>query len=171
MTKRIKYVVLVGIVAFTATVIVAFLLKEANQSAALEKQEHHLQAPAKMIDMGPVATDINSTEQIGDISIKMTASRFWIKKTKTFGFDNGLFKKLAAKNFCLTISKAGKEILCASKDMVELPIDRGVIIIDRPKIISPQNMEQPDSIRFDRSKMLLLVRKGTTEKTWDLLEN
>ena len=152
----------------TVTIAVAFWQKQAGRSNAHPTKNHPPQAPAKMIAMGPVGTNITSVEQIGDVSIKMTATRFWFKKSKIMGFDSGLLKKLAAKDYCLTISKAGKVILSAAKERVEMPMDRGVITIHHPDILLPKNMEKPDSIRFDKSKMEIVLRKDGSEKIWDL---
>lgn len=121
-----------------------------------------------MIEMGPVGTNITLSEQVGNVIIKMTASRLWFKKTKTFGFDNALLKKLAASDFYLTISRAGKEIVSVGKDMVEMPVSRNVITIHKPSILFPTEMAQPDSITFDRPKMQLSFRQGASEETWDL---
>lgn len=121
-----------------------------------------------MIAMGPVGTHIVSSEQIGDVLIKITASRLWIKKSKTFGFDNALLKKMAARNFCMTISKAGKVILRVGKDLVEMPANLSVISIRDPKILFPADIEQPDSIRFDKPSLRVSFRKGASEDIWEL---
>jgi hypothetical protein len=168
MKRVIKYSALAGIFASMAIIAAAVWHTQESQSELDTQQTQQRQAPAKMLAMGPVGTDISSVEQVGNVSIKMTAARFYFKKSKTLGFDNGLFKKLAAKDFCLTISKAGNDIFSARKDLVEMPLDRGVITIRKPDILFPTDMEQPDSIKLDKSNMLLFIRHGSSQKTWDL---
>lgn len=124
-----------------------------------------------MIAMGPVGTDIVSNEQIGDIRIEITASRLWIKKSKLFGFDNALLKKMAASDFRLTISKAGKVILSVGKDRVEMPINLDIITIHDPKVLIPADMQQPDHIRFDKPNMRVCFKQGSSEETWELSQN
>ena len=117
-----------------------------------------------MIAMGPVGTGIVSSKQIGNVLVKMTASRMWFKKSKTFGFDNALLKKMAASDFRLTVSKAGRVILSVSKDLVEMPLDRSVITIRDPKILYPRDIGQPDILRFDKSNLRVSFRQGASEK-------
>jgi hypothetical protein len=124
-----------------------------------------------MIEMGPVGTDIVSSEQIGNIRIEITASRLWIKKSKMFGFDSALLKKMAASDFRLTISKAGKVILSVSKDLVEMPAGLSSIVIHDPKILIPADMEPSDYIRFDKPDMRVVFRQGSSEETWELSRN
>ena len=92
----------------------------------------------------------------------------WFKKSKTFGFDNALLKKMAASDFRLTVSKAGRVILSVSKDLVEMPLDRSVITIRDPKILYPRDIGQPDILRFDKSNLRVSFRQGASENTWEL---
>jgi hypothetical protein len=43
-----------------------------------------------------------------------------------------------------------------------------IIEINKPQIIFPPDMKQPDSIRLDNQKMLLRIRAGKDETTRDL---
>jgi hypothetical protein len=128
-------------------------------------------APEKMIAMGPVGTDITSSEIVGRATVRMTASRLWVKKSKLFGFDNALFKKLAARDFCLTVSKAGRKILSVRKDQMEMPMDRRVIVIHDPEILFPNDLGHPDRITLDKPNKVLVFHRGASEKTWNLAGN
>ena len=171
MKKLIRYSALAGILAALVTIAVALWHQGAGHAAPSYPKDPHPQAPSKMIAMGPVGTHIVSSEQVGNVLIKITASRLWIKKTKTFGFDNALLKQMAASDFCLTISKAGKVILSVGKDIVEMPVNLSVITIRDPKVLIPADIEQPDSMRFDKPNMRVSFRQGTSEEIWQLSEN
>jgi hypothetical protein len=171
MKKMIRYFSLGGIVAALMAIAAAFWHQGTGQAARPNHENHHPQAPAKMIEMGPVGTDIVSSEQIGNVLVRMTARRMWFKKSKTFGFDNALLKKMAASDFRLTVSKAGKVILSLSKDLVEMPLDRSVITIHEPEILFPRNIGQPDILRFDKSSLRVSFRQGASENTWELSED
>lgn len=171
MKKLIRFSAIFGILAALATIAAAYWHQGTGDGAAPPSRSPHPQAPSKMIAMGPVGTQIVSSEQIGNVLIKITASRLWIKKSKTFGFDNALLKKMAASDFCLTISKAGKVILSASKDLVEMPANLSIITIRDPKVLYPVNIDQPDSIRFDKPNMTVSFKRGASEETWELSQN
>lgn len=124
--------------------------------------------PSRMLKLGPVVDGMVSTKTTGNMTIKMEAARVWLKKTKLFGFDNGLFKKMVAKDFCLTIFKDGEKLLSIGKDRLEMPPDQGLIDIKNPRILFPADMQQPDSIQFDNREMVLYLRTGDEETVWDL---
>lgn len=125
-------------------------------------------APARLLEMGPVGTDVAYTEQVGDLTITMEAARFWVKKSKTFGFDNSLRKRLAARNFELTVSRAGEKLLHLRRPQLEMPLDRGLLIIKHPEVLFPADFGSPDSITFDRKNMLIRIRRDAAEEVWDL---
>ena len=127
-------------------------------------------APARLLDMGPVGTDVSYTEELGDLTITMEAARFWVKKTKTFGFDNALMRRLAAKDFKLTISRADTKLLELRNPQLEMPLDRGLLVIDHPEILFPADFGSPDSITFDRKNKLIRIRRAAKEEVWNLAD-
>lgn len=165
MKKLIRSLLLAGIIVGVLTLIVAFWRGNGETPVT---ESSSLGAPSRMLKMGPVVGGVVSTKTVGDVVIKMEASRLWFKKSKTFGFDNALFKKIAASDFRLTISKDGEKLLALNKEQVEMSADQNIIEINHPKITFPADMEQPDSIRLDNRKMSLHIRTGKSEKIWDL---
>lgn len=125
-------------------------------------------APSRMLMMGPIIGGVVSTETVGEVTVMMEASRLRVKKTRTFGFDNALFRKFVADDFLLTVSRGGERLLTFSKGQAEISADRKIIDIDTPRVTFPPNMTQPDSIRLDKIKMLLYIRTDGTEEIWDL---
>jgi len=126
-------------------------------------------APEKMLKMGPVVEGATWTETIGDVTFQMKASRLWVKKSKTFGFDNALFRKMAADHFFLAVSKKGEKILAVSKAYLEMPLSQKRIKITNPKVLFPANMNKIDSIIFDRQSLSVHVRRyGRPEEIWNL---
>jgi hypothetical protein len=127
-------------------------------------------APSRMLKMGPVMDGLVTSKTVGNVTVKMEATRVWFKKTKTFGFSNALFKKIVAKDFRLTIIKDGKKHIVISKNQLEMPPDQNVIEIKNPRLLFPTDMKQPDSIRFDSGEMALYFRTGNDEEVW-IFEN
>ena len=165
MTKLIRSLILVISLLAVITVIIVYWRGNGETPMAESSQST---APSRMLKMGPVVSGAISNETIGDVTIKMEASRLWIKKSKTFGFDNALFKKIAASDFCLTVSKSGKKLLSASKEQIEMPLDQSIIKINNPEILFPADMRQPDSIRLDKKMMFIFIKIGKYEEIWDL---
>ncbi len=125
-------------------------------------------APLRMTALGPVGTGIDSTEYLGDIQIHMTADRLWFKKTKTFGFDNGLMKKLAARNFQLSIYRAGRKLISLRKQDLEMSLDQDKITISRPEVVFPPDFGRTDAIQLEKKNKLLHIRTGQSTTTWEL---
>lgn len=125
-------------------------------------------APSRMLMMGPVIGGVVSIDAVGEVTVMMEASRLRVKKTRTFGFDNALFRKFVADDFLLTVSKDGERLLALSKGQAEISADRKIIDIDTPRVSFPPDMTQPDSIRLDKTKMTLYIRTDGTEEIWDL---
>jgi hypothetical protein len=165
MKKIIRFLILGFTISVFLTTI--FLFWRVNAEAPENKDYHH-PVPSRMLKLGPVVGGAVSSETVGDVVIKLKASRLWLKKTKTLGFDNALFKKLAARDFCLTIYKGGKKLISVRKPFVEMPPDQHIIEINDPAVIYPPNMKQPDSIRLDKRARTLCIRTGRSEKIWDL---
>ena len=153
-------------IAFILMIIIAALWRGRDETPA--DKINYSSAPSRMLQMGPVLGGLSSTDTIGEVVIKMEASRMWYKKSKTFGFDNALFKKLVASNFRLTILKGEKRLISLSKNQVELSSDRNTIDIKTPTIIFPTDMGHPDLIQFNKKELKLKIKTGTSEKTWDL---
>jgi hypothetical protein len=165
MKKLIQYSALAGIMIILLAVIISFW--RSNENAAITESSEST-SPSRMLQMGPVAGGMLSTRKVGEVVVKMEASRTWFKKSKTLGFDNALFKKMVASDFRLTISKGGKELLAISKDQIEMSPDQNIIDINKPQIIFPSDMKQPDSIRLDNQKMLLQIKTEKDKIIWDL---
>jgi len=156
---------LVGIILL-GLIIIFFVWRASENKTIVDSSS--MPPPSKMAKLGPVTGAMISSKTIGDVTIKMEASRTSFKKSKTFGFDNGLFKKLVASDFCLTISKGGRKLLVLNKNQVEMPMDQNVIEINNPQIIFPAEMKEPDSIKLDSQKLSVRIKNGKTEEIWDL---
>lgn len=163
-----RYLLLLLLPLLTAAVFAGILYHPWAVVSAPPEPPRPLAAPARLLEMGPVGTDVAYTEQLGDLTITMEAARFWVKKSKTFGFDNALMKRLAAKDFKLTISRAGANILALRKPQMEMPLDRGLLVIDHPEVLFPVNFGSPDAITFDRKNKLIRIRRAAQEEVWNL---
>ena len=166
MKKPVKPFLIAGIVV--VMVVIAVLVWRSNRAPAVRSENSQPTAPSRMLKNGPVGDGIVSTKVVGDVTVKMEASRMWFKKSKLFGFDNALDKKIAASNFHLTISKGGRKLIALSKAQVEMSPDQRFIEISHPRITFPDNLKQPDSIRLDNQKMTVSIRNGESETVWDL---
>jgi len=165
MKKFFKPLVLICI-AFILTIIIAALWRGRDETTADKKT--HSSAPSRLLQMGPVVGGFSSTDTIGELVVKMEASRMWYKKSKILGFDSAIFKKLVASNFSLTILKGEKKLISLSKNKVELSSDLKTISIKKPTITYPTDMGHPDLIQFNKDELKLKIKTGTSEKTWDL---
>ena len=153
-------------IAVILIIIIALIWRGRDQTTADKK--NHSSAPARMLQMGPVVGGFSSTDTIGEVVIKMKASRMWYKKSKILGFDSAMFKKLVASNFRLTILKGEKKLISLSKNQVEMSSDQNTIDIKKPTIIFPADMGHPDLIQFNKKELKLKIKTGTSEKIWDL---
>jgi hypothetical protein len=126
--------------------------------------------PSRMQTMGPVLQGVVSTEMLGAVALKMEASRLWVKKTKIFGFDNGLIKKVVVNDFRLSVSKEGRALLSVSKKRVEMSPDLKTITIEHPTVHRPMDMVQPESIRIDKKDRAIYfkMRGDNAEIKWAL---
>ena len=165
MKKLIRSLSLAGIIIVVLFVMAVFLRGDRD---ILVAEGSFTTAPSRMLRMGPVVGGAVSSETIGNVVIKMEASRIWFKKSKIFGFDSALFKKLAASDFRLTISSGGEKLLALSKDQVEMSADQKIIEINNPQITFPPDLGRPDSVRLDKQNMSFSIRKGESEEIWDL---
>ena len=109
-----------GIVSFLLMGIFYLRHQPPPKPQGMTKPRH---APARQLETGPVATGIRQTEIFDDVIIETRASRIWVKKTKTFGFENNLLKKMAALDFTLSITREDRQIISIAKKELEMPCD------------------------------------------------
>ena len=141
---------------------------EQTRDTRPRRQAEAMPPPPRITELGFSTTGINSTDIQGDLEISVAADRLSFAKTKTFGFDNALMKKIAATNFQLRIRKAGRQIFYARKDRLTLPLNLETIVIFNPQEVFPSDLGHPDEIRLDKKNKRLHIRQGQKTVVWNL---
>ena len=164
MKKIINYSLILVIAVF-----VAFLVYYGFFCTDKEKSENiQFKAPSRLVATGPYGTNVRSTELIGDCTINIKAKRLYFKKTKIFGFDNALLKKLVAEELNITILKDSKKILALYKARQNMSPDMKCLEIKDPMILYPDIFKQPDKVRIDKNKKLITFYYRDGSHVWDL---
>ncbi|OEU79160.1 MAG: hypothetical protein BA873_11105 [Desulfobulbaceae bacterium C00003063] len=151
------------------TVFAAFLGYHGFSDADKEKPEDiEYKAPSRWIEAGPYGQGVRSTEKIGDYTINMKAEKLYFKKTKTFGFDNALFKKLVARELNITIFRDDKRVLALYKDRQAMSPDMKSLLIEDPTVLHPKTIKQLDKISIDKNRRLITLYHSDRTDVWDL---
>jgi hypothetical protein len=127
-------------------------------------------APARLLEAGPYGTNIRATFASDKLSVKLKASRLYLKKAKTLGFSNALLKKMVARDLTLVVKQEGAVILSLTKAYQELPTDMDAFTIDHPHILHPSEMVPPDRVLIDKLHCRIILWHGGEQTIWDLSE-
>ncbi len=164
MKKIINYfLILVIVVSVVLLVYYSFLCADKEKSSDLQ-----FKAPSRLVQTGPYGTNVRSSEQIGSYTINMKTKRLYFKKTKIFGFDNALFKKMVAEELNITILKDSRKILVLYKARQDMPLDMKCLQIKNPTVLYPETTKQPDKVRIDKKGKKITLYYGDKTDVWNL---
>ena len=150
---------------------VAFLVFDGFFCADKEKSANtQFKGPSKLLETGPYGQNVRFTEQIGIYTINMKAKRLYFKKTKVIGFDSALFKRLVAEELDITILKNNKKILALYKAHQDMSPDMKCLQITNPVVLYPKTIKQPDKVRIDKRKKLIILYYKDKADIWNLSE-
>ncbi len=123
-----------------------------------------LKAPQRLIAAGPYGRDVCLVERLGACTLTMKAGRLFVRKPKTFGFENALLKRVVAKDLHLSLMRDGQRLVELNTAKLEMPPGMTVIRIEHPTLIYPQGEEAPEMVRIDKgSRTLTLQYPGSTQ--------
>ncbi len=163
--KKIYRNLLIGFFVITAVLVgFAYLSGKKNIKTDLAREK----LPERLAASSIYGEDINLTEQVDDCMFNIKAKSLYLKKTKTIGFDNALFKKLVAKKFYITISKGNKKVLSLHKTKLSMRPDMKIIQVKNPQILYPENMPPPKKVSINKIKKKIIFHYGKKTETWDL---
>jgi len=164
MKKRYTTLFILGLAGIFAMGI--FLI----HNGAGDSSKHGPVRPAspRIANLGPYGTNVSTTEQLGDCTFQMRAEKLFLKKGKTFGFENSLLKKAAAKGLSITVWKNEKKLLSLYKDYLETAPNLKHIRILQPRILYPETISRPDSVIIDKEKMSVTLMYGNKKEVWQL---
>lgn len=165
MKKTIKYFLILSVIVVFAVFLVyyCFLQTDKDKPAVLQ-----FKAPSRLVQTGPYGTNVRSSEQIGRYTINMKTKRLYFKKTKIFGFDNALLKKLVAEELNITILKDSKKILSLYKARQDMPPDMQCLQIKNPKLLYPETTRQLDKVKIDKKEKKITLYYGDKVDIWNL---
>ena len=166
MKKTIQYALMLIITGLFAVIIYYGAVYKDKRTKTPETGDYR--KPPKLVENGPYGVNVETTEQVGDCMFQIKAARIYVKKTKTLGFDNALFKQMVAKDVTVTVYKKKQIILKIHKETLSTLPNLNRIKIKNPEILFPDSLSQPDRVVIDKKKKHIVFGYGKQNQIWDL---
>jgi hypothetical protein len=149
MKKYLPYI----IICFCLLLLSAILLLSYSPENHETEKSIEAVAPQRLTEIGPYGRNICLTEQIGECTLSVRAQRLYSKKTKLFGFNCALKKKLVAKGLNIIVYKNKDKVFDVYKDKINLPMNMKTIEIHNPTVLYPKSMESISRINIEKKKL------------------
>ncbi len=160
--KDVYTIVAILVILVVIAIIYLITLEDSNDEDASSN------IPNRLAEIGPYATNISLTENIGTYALTISAERLHVKKGKFMGFNTALQKKYVINKLHLSLYKDRIKEIEIYKDRIIIDPLMKSIEIENPQILFPENMKEPIRVKLEKDNKLLKIYYANKVDEWNL---